>query len=54
MCEVGINKGCNKCPYFYNEEFCILEDDYIDNDNQIIEMRFDDEELKINRIYKNS
>ena len=52
MCEVGINKGCKNCPYLYNEEFCLMEDTYIDNNREVIEMEIENETIKINRVHK--
>lgn len=52
MCEGRLDKKCSKCPYFYNSEFCLLEDDYIDEDNyKIIEVRSNNETIKISRVY---
>lgn len=52
MCERRLSLGCNNCPYYYNDEFCILEDDYLE-DNNIIELEKDNNEtIKINRIHK--
>lgn len=53
MCEGRLDRKCSKCPYFYNSEFCLLEDDYIDEDNyKIIEVRSNNNEtIKISRVY---
>lgn len=51
MCDIGINKGCKDCPYLYNEEFCLIEEDYIEED-EIREKRLNKYAIKINGIYK--
>lgn len=51
MCEGKFYGECLSCPYFYNSELCLIEDDYIE-DKFSVELRSFDSGIKIDRIYK--
>lgn len=52
VCENGKRGRCINCPYCYNHELCLVEDDYVDVDSKIIGMGYQDETVEIIRFYK--
>lgn len=52
MCEIGRNNRCGSCPFCYNDEYCLIEEDYIEDYKKVIELEVNYERIKINRVYK--
>lgn len=52
MCEIGRNNGCGSCPFCYNDEYCLIEEDYIEDYKKVIELEVNYERIKINGVYK--
>lgn len=52
VCENGKRGGCINCPYCYNHELCLVEDNYVDIDSKIIGMEYEDDTIKIVRFHK--